>query len=84
MSSSSPNPNVSYLQFHNLFDTAPSGYSRDTGKVIVTDPLSTRLLRCDSSDAVVLGILQEQAHASNQHRNEDWKGSDHETAQVNR
>ena len=72
MSSASPNSNVSFSQFQGLFDAALKEYSRKTGKDIATEPLTTRLLRCDSSDAV-LGILQEQAHAFNQFRNGDWK-----------
>ena len=72
MSSASPNSNVSFSQFQSLFDAALKEYSRKTGKDIATEPLTTRLLRCDSSDAV-LGILQEQAHAFNQFRNGDWK-----------
>ena len=38
----------------------------------MTDPLTTRLQNCGSSDGV-LAILQEQAHAFNQFRNGDWK-----------
>jgi hypothetical protein len=72
MSSSSSNSNVSFSPFQDLFDTALREYNRKTGKDIATDPLTTRLLRCDSSDAV-LGVLQEQAHTFNQFRNGDWK-----------
>jgi hypothetical protein len=72
MSSSSSNPNVSVSQFQHLFDAALRQYREKTGKDITTEPLTTGLLRCDSSDAV-LGILQEQAHAFNQFRNGDWK-----------
>lgn len=72
MSSSSSNPNVSSSRFQDLFDTAIKEYSQKTGKNIATEPLTTRLLRCDSSDAV-LEILKEQAHAFNQFRNGDWK-----------
>jgi hypothetical protein len=72
MSSSSSNPNVSFSQFQDLFDSALREYNQKTGKDIATEPLTTRLLRCDSSDAV-LGILQEQAHAFNQFRDGDWK-----------
>ena len=72
MSSSSSNSNVSYSPLQHLFDAALREYSRKTGKDIATDPITTRLLRCDSSDAV-LGVLQEQADAFNQFRNGDWK-----------
>jgi hypothetical protein len=72
MSSSSSNPNVSFSRFQDLFNKALSEYSEKTGKDITTDPLTARLLPCDSSDAV-LAILQEQAHAFNQFRNGDWK-----------
>ncbi|KAF8486223.1 hypothetical protein DFH94DRAFT_175659 [Russula ochroleuca] len=72
MSSSSSHPNVSFLQFRDLFDAALREYSQKTGKDIATDPLTSRLLPCDSSDAV-LSILEEQAHAFNQFRNGDRK-----------
>jgi hypothetical protein len=72
MSSSSSHPNVSFSQFQDLFDAALREYKQKTGKDIATEPLTTRLLRCDSSDAV-LEVLQEQAHAFNQFRNGDWK-----------
>jgi hypothetical protein len=72
MSSSRSNPNVSFLQFQDLFDTALREYRQKTGKDIATDPLTTSLQNCYSSDAV-LGILQEQAHAFNEFRNGDWK-----------
>ena len=72
MSSSGSNQNVSFSQFQELFDAALREYSRKTGKDIATEPLTARLLRCDSSDTV-LGVLQEQAHAFNQFRNGDWK-----------
>ena len=72
MSSSASNPNVSFSQFHHLFDAALSEYNKKTGKDIATDPLTFLLQDCDSSDAV-LEILQEQAHAFNQFRNGDWK-----------
>jgi hypothetical protein len=72
MSSSSSNPNVSFSQFQHLFDAALREYRLKTGKDIATEPLTTSLLHCDSSDAV-LAILQEQAHAFNQFRNGDWK-----------
>ena len=63
---------VSFSQFQDLFDAALREYSQKTGKDIATDPLTTSLRTCSSSDAV-LGILQEQAHAFNQFRNGDWK-----------
>jgi hypothetical protein len=72
MSSSSSNPNASFSQFQDIFDAALREYSRKTGKDIATDPLTTRLRPCDSSDAV-LEVLQEQAQAFNQFRNGDWK-----------
>ena len=70
MSSSSSNPNVSYSQFQDLFNAALREYTQKTGNDIATDPLTARLLPCDSSGAV-LEILQEQAHAFNQFRNGD-------------
>ena len=72
MSSSSSNPNVSYSRFQDLFNAALREYTQKTGNDIATDPLTARLLPCDSSDAV-LEILKEQAHAFNQFRNGDWK-----------
>ena len=72
MSSSSSNPNISFSQFRDLFDVALREYGQRTGKDIATEPLTIRLLGCDSSDSV-LGILQEQAHALNQFRNGDRK-----------
>jgi hypothetical protein len=72
MSSLIPHPDVSLSQFQDLFDAALWEYNQKTGKDITTDPLTARLLCCDTSDAV-LGILQEQAHAFNQYRNGDWK-----------
>ena len=72
MSASYSHSNASFLQFQDLFDAALKEYSRRTGKDIATDPLTARLLRCDSSDAV-LSILGEQAHAFNQFRNGDRK-----------
>ena len=72
MSASYSHSNASFLQFQDLFDAALKEYSRRTGKDIATDPLTARLLRCDSSDAV-LSILGEQAHAFNQFRNGDGK-----------
>jgi hypothetical protein len=72
MSSLIPHPDVSLSQFQDLFDAALWEYNQKTGKDIMTDPLTARLLYCGSSDAV-LGILQEQAHAFNQYRNGDWK-----------
>ena len=72
MSSLIPHPDVSHSQFQDLFDAALLEYNQKTGKDIMTDPLTARLLYCGSSDAV-LSILQEQAHAFNQYRNGDWK-----------
>ncbi len=72
MSSSTSHPIVSFSPFQDLVDAALRQYSQKTGKDIATDPLTARLILCDSSDAV-LGILQEQAHAFNQYRNGDWK-----------
>ena len=72
MSSPTPNPNGSFSQFQDVFDAALREYRQKTGKDIATDPLTTKLLRCDSSEAV-LEILQEQARAFDQFRNGDWK-----------
>ena len=72
MSSLSSSPNVSFSRFRDLFNAALTEYRQKTGKDITTDPLTARLLPCNSSDAV-LAILQEQAHAFNQFRNGDWK-----------
>ena len=72
MSSLIPHPDVSLSQFQDLFDAALSEYTQKTGKDIMTDSLTARLLYCNSSDAV-LDILLEQAHAFNQYRNGDWK-----------
>ena len=72
MSSSTSNPNPSFSQFRDLFNAALREYRQKTGKDIAIDPLTARLLPCNSSDAV-LAILQEQAHAFNQFRNGDWK-----------
>ena len=72
MSSSSSSSNASCSQFQDLFDAALREYSQKTGKDIATDPITTSIRTCSSSDAV-LGILQEQAHAFNQFRNGDWK-----------
>ena len=69
---SSSSLSVSISQFQDLFDAALREYGQKTGKDIVTDPLTAKLLRCNSSDTV-LEILQEQAHAFNQFRNGDWK-----------
>ena len=72
MSSPSPNPIGSFSQFQDVFDAALREYSQKTGKDIATDPLTIKLLRCDSSEAV-LEILQEQARAFDQFRNGDRK-----------
>ena len=56
--SSSLNQSISRLKFYDLFDAALKEYNQKTGVDIVTDPLSARLLDCDSSDEV-LDILQE-------------------------
>ena len=74
MSSSSSNSNATFSNFQNLFDAALSAYREKTGKDLTTDPLTVRLLRCDSSDAV-LDILQEKAHVFYQHGNGDWNVS---------
>ena len=68
----SSGPNVLFSQFQDLFNASLREYTQKTGNDIATDPLTARLLLCDSSDAV-LEILQEQAHAFNQFRNGDWK-----------
>jgi hypothetical protein len=74
MSSSSSHTSVFSSKFQDLFDAALNPYSDKTGKDIMTDTLSARLLPCDSSDAV-LKILQEQAHAFDQYRNGEWFNS---------
>ena len=72
MSSSSPSPNVSFSRFQDLFNAALREYNQKTGKDIATDPLTARLLPCNSPDAV-LAVLQEQARAFNRFRKGDWK-----------
>jgi hypothetical protein len=71
MSSSSSHSNATFSNSQYLFDATLRAYREKTGKDVATDPLTVRLLRCDSSDAV-LGILQEKAHAFDQCGNEDW------------
>ena len=71
MSSSSSHSVTTFPNFQNLFDAALSAYREKTGKNVATDQLTVRLLRCDSSDAV-LSILQEKAHVFDQHGNGDW------------
>ncbi len=71
MSSSSSHSNATFSNSQNLLDAALSAYREKTGKDVATDPLTVRLLRCDSSDAV-LGILQEKAHVFDQCGNGDW------------
>ncbi|KAH9995663.1 hypothetical protein BJV74DRAFT_987099 [Russula compacta] len=66
------NARVSFSQFNDLIEAALREYSQKTGKDIPTHPLTARILRCDSSDAV-LAVLQEHAHAFSQYRNGDWK-----------
>jgi len=70
MSSSSSHPSVSLSQFQSLFDAALNEYSQKTGKDIITHPLTAMLQKCDSSDAV-LGILLEQDQAFNKYRKGD-------------
>jgi hypothetical protein len=65
MSSSSPHSNATFSNSRNLLDAALSAYREQTGKDLATDPLTVKLLRCDSSEAV-LGILQERAHVFEQ------------------
>ena len=72
MSSPSSSRNLSFSRFQDLFNAALREYAQKTGKDIATDPLTAKLLPCNSSDAV-LTILQEQARAFNQFRNGDWK-----------
>ena len=72
MSSSSSRPNVPFLQFQDVFDTALKEYRHKTGKDIATDPLAARFLGCKSS-AAVLDILEEQARAFDQFRKGDRK-----------
>lgn len=68
--SSSLNRSISRLQFHDLFDAALKDYNEKTGIDIVTYPLTTRLLDCDSSDEL-LNVIQEQARAFSQYQNGD-------------
>lgn len=70
MSSSSSHSNATFSNAQNLFDATLIAYREKTGKDVATDPLTVRLLRCDSSDAV-LGILQENAHVFDQCGNGD-------------
>ena len=72
MSSPSSNSNLSVSRFQAIFDAALREYRQKTGKDIATEPLTAKLLRCDSSEAI-LRILQEQAHAFNEFRNGDRK-----------
>ena len=71
-SSSNPSPNGSFSRFQDLFNAALKEYSQKTGKDIATDPLTTKLLPCDTPEAV-LAILKEQACAFNQFRNGNRK-----------
>jgi hypothetical protein len=68
MSSSS----TSSFQFQAIFDAALNEYSKKTGKDIITDPLTAKLRCCTSPDAV-LNVLQEEAQAFNDFRNENRK-----------
>ena len=70
--SSSSYPNVSFLQFQDIFSAALREYSQKTGKDIATDPLAVRFLNCNSS-AAVLDILEEQARAFDHFRKGDKK-----------
>lgn len=72
MSAPNTHSSVSFSQFNDLIDAALKEYSQKTGKDIPTHPLTARILRCDSSEAV-LAVLQEHAHAFSQYRNGDWK-----------
>jgi hypothetical protein len=69
MSSSSSHSNATFSNSQDLFDAALRAYREKTGKDVATDPLTVRLLRCDSSDAV-LGILK--AYVSGQCGKGDW------------
>ena len=71
MSSSSSHSDATSSNFQNLFDAALSAYREKTGKDVATDPLTLRLLRCDSSDEV-LGVLQKKAHVFDQCGTRDW------------
>ena len=68
MSSSS----TSSLQFQGIFDAALNEYSQKTGRDINTDPLTAKLRCCTSPDAV-LNVLQEEAQAFDDFRNENRK-----------
>jgi hypothetical protein len=70
MSSSSPRPNVPFLQFQDVFDAALKEYRHKTGKDIATNLLAARFLEC-KSPAAVLDILEEQARAFDQFRKGD-------------
>ena len=70
MPSSNSHPSVSLSQFQGLFDAALNEYSQKTGKDIITHPLTAKLQECDSSDAV-LCIILEQDQAFNKYRKGD-------------
>ena len=72
MSSPSSNSNLSVSQFQAIFDAALREYRQKTGKDIATEPLTAKLLRCDSSEAI-LEILQEQVRAFSEFWNGDRK-----------
>ena len=72
MASSGPNPNVSFFQFQDVFNTALTEYPQRTGINIAANPITASLLPCDSSDAVLV-ILKNQADAFDEYRNGDWK-----------
>jgi hypothetical protein len=72
MASSGPNPNVSFFQFQDIFNTALTEYAQRTGINIAANPITASLLPCDSSDAVP-AILKNKADAFDEYRNGDWK-----------
>jgi hypothetical protein len=63
---------ASSSQFHAIFNAALKKYSQKTGKDIATDPITAKLRCCTSPDAV-LNVLQEEAQAFNDFRNENRK-----------
>jgi hypothetical protein len=67
-----PHLNSSYSQFGAIFDAALKAYAQKTGTDLSAHPLAAALETCDSPEKV-LDVLQEQAHAFNQHRNGEWK-----------
>jgi hypothetical protein len=71
-SSSTSNPNTSFVQFPAVFEAALEEYLKKTTIDLKTDSLFAKLQDCNSSDSV-LNILQEQADAFEQFREGDGK-----------